>query len=94
MRTKSDNGTISAKAISGTKVVILGLDVKGYELPEMMSKLSLRESAKKKPLFIGFSITRLDVETGKCINVWRLLFGVISHFTHITLTNRSNCVAE
>ena len=71
MRTKSDNGFISANAISGTRVVILGLDVKGYELPEMMSKLSLGESklgntkAKKQPLFIGFSISRTDVETGK-----------------------------
>lgn len=72
MRTKSDNGFISANAISGTRVVILGLDVKGHELPEMMmSKLSLGESklgntkAKKQPLFIGFSISRTDVETGK-----------------------------
>lgn len=71
MRTKSENGFISANAISGTRVVILGLDVKGYELPEMMSKLSLGESklgntkAKKQPLFIGFSISRTDVETGK-----------------------------
>ncbi|KAL3795471.1 hypothetical protein HJC23_000829 [Cyclotella cryptica] len=49
MRTKSDNGVISARAISGTRVVILGLDFKGYTpptvsspLPEKTSKLTLK----------------------------------------------------
>jgi hypothetical protein len=79
MRTKSDNGIISARAISGTRVIILGLDVKGYELPELMAKMNLggsRQSKKTgtkvkgtKNVFIGFSITRTDLGTGEAVSL-------------------------
>ncbi|KAL7488234.1 hypothetical protein ACHAW6_013829 [Cyclotella cf. meneghiniana] len=44
MRTKSDNGVISARAISGTRVVILGLDFKGYKPPAAPSSLPEKKS--------------------------------------------------
>ena len=85
MRTRNDNGVISVRAISGTRVVLLGLDLKGYDdppppkdssLPQLMSNVNLNsknESPKTKKNkakvkngnapFLGFSITRTDVET-------------------------------
>lgn len=74
MRTKSDNGVISAKAISGTRVVILGLDVMGYELLQLMGQMSIdkKKSTKLKKyssMFIGFSISRTDVETGQTVSL-------------------------
>lgn len=80
MRTKSDNGVISVHAISGTKVVILGLDVKnGDELAGLMASMSLDDQKKDKkkpstkdkkgPVFIGFSISRTDFETGETISL-------------------------
>jgi hypothetical protein len=82
MRTKSDNGVISVHAISGTKVVILGLDVKnGLELAGLVANTSLAEQQqrkdkkkpstkdKKSPMFIGFSIARTDLETGETISL-------------------------
>jgi hypothetical protein len=89
MRTKSDNGVISARAISGTRVVILGLDFKGYKppaapspLPAKKSKINLtyknEETRKNKKSglkvknssrvqFIGFFISRTDLESNETI---------------------------
>ena len=76
MRTKSDNGVISVKAISGTRVVILGLDInKGYDLSQSMAQMTLdnrkktTKVKKNSSMFIGFSINRTDVETGETVSL-------------------------
>lgn len=75
MRNRSENEAISVRAISGTRVVLLGLDIKGIGLPEMMARMSLkgptRPGSYKKPksMFIGFSITRVDLETDESVSL-------------------------
>ena len=77
MRNRNENDAMSVRAISGTSVVLLGLDIKRttIELHELMAQISLelpsRLAPSKKPtsMFIGFSITRIDLETGESLSL-------------------------
>ena len=73
MRTKSDNGVISVRAISGTRVVILGFDLKGYQLPMVansrLNGLYRTKVKQSSSMFIGFSVTRTDVESDIAVSL-------------------------
>ena len=79
MRARNENNVLSVHAIAGTHVVLLGLDVKGYnpdsstDLSALLSGMALdpeglplngtKSSTNDGGAFVGFAIDRTDVAT-------------------------------